>query len=534
MAVGVACVLFFTLGCLLTPRAGIQNDEALFSSPLFNTFGTPLLSRIRHLDIPLMVMSYLGSLKSLLYIPIFGMFGASVWTVRLPMVVVGVATILLFYQLVSLLLGRRAAAAGAFLLAADPLFVMTNTFDWGPVALEHFFLVTGLFALCRFGQSYGSGTPGDPIWHGREKWLVLGGLCFGLAMWNKAIFAWALAGVVVGSLATCWGKIRRDLTLRHASIAAVAFLVGALPLVGYNLRARGATVSENAHLEVSEIPRKWTQLESALQGSGVFGYIAAEEWVEPRKEPATSVQRASAWVREQVGEYRRSGFYWALAGLLLLVPIWWRSRVAWFALLFTATSWLLMAATHDAGGAAHHTVLLWPMPHLFAVAVLSRLPRPALGIGVAGLALSGLLVTNQFYSQLVQHGAWDTWTDAVLALSDAVDERPGQTVYITDWGMFDTLNLLHKGRLSLRLASGPLESDHSTPEQLADLDRMLREPGALFLTHVPEREAFHGVGARLDARLGALGLRRKRLRTVTDSSGHPVFEISQIEPPSGQ
>ena len=84
--VAVACGLFLLLGALLVPRAGIQNDEALFSSPLFNTLGETPFRRLLHFDIPLMVMSYLGSLKSLLYIPILRLFGSSVWTLRLPMV----------------------------------------------------------------------------------------------------------------------------------------------------------------------------------------------------------------------------------------------------------------------------------------------------------------------------------------------------------------------------------------------------------------------------------------------------------------
>ena len=528
-----ACALFFGLGVLLTPLAGIQNDEALFSSAIFSTIGRSSWSRLAHGEMPFMVMSYLGSLKSLLYIPILSWFGASVWTVRLPMVAIGAVTVWIFYQLVGQLVGRRAAAWGALLFASDPLFVMTNTFDWGPVALEHFFLVTGCWALCRFDREYNSGTQGGPFWHSplgqnRERGLALAAGCFGLAMWNKAIFAWAMAGLVVGVLATCWGAVRRNLTRRNAGIAAAAFAVGALPLIAYNLRARAATVSENAHLSLAEIPPKLTQLESALQGSSVFGYIAAEEWAEPWKTPVGPVQRGSLWLRDRIGEYRRTGFWWVVLGSLALVPLWLRSRVAWFALLFSATSWVLMAATHDAGGAAHHVVLLWPMPLLFVLAAVQRLP--GWRAGAALLVVSNLLVINQFHSQLVRNGAWDSWTDAVLILSDGMEEVPGQTVYITDWGMFDSLNLLHRGRLKLRMASGPLEPAEPSPEQIEDVNRMLRDPGAVWVGHIREREAFPDVGVHLDARAAALGLRREVLRTVPDSSGRPVFEVSRMRP----
>ena len=99
-----------------------------------------------------MVMTYIGSLKTLLYWPIFRIFGAGPWTVRLPVVLLGAITIFVFFHLARVVRGGRAAVIGAFLLATDPVFLLTNTFDWGPVALEHVFLVTGCWFVYRFGS----------------------------------------------------------------------------------------------------------------------------------------------------------------------------------------------------------------------------------------------------------------------------------------------------------------------------------------------------------------------------------------------
>jgi hypothetical protein len=230
------------------------------------------------------------------------------------------------------------------------------------------------------------------------------------------------------------------------------------------------------------------------------------------------------WLRRQVGERRRSGFYWVLGALLAAVPLWWRSRAAWFALVFTATSWLLMAMTRDAGGAAHHLVLLWPFPVLFAAAALGRLPGTVVALAGVLLAGSNLLVVNQYHSQLVQYGAWDTWTDAIFPLAEALEGQAG-TVYVADWGMFDALNLLNRGRLTLRIASGPLQTDAPNAVELQDLDRMILDREGIWVGHAAGREAFAGGGARLAARAAQLGLRRETVRTVTDSNGRPVFEL---------
>ena len=109
-----------------------------------------------------MVMTYIGSLKTLLYWPIFRILGANPWTLRLPVVLLGAITIFVFFRLANASGGPRAAAIGVFLLATDPVFLLTDTFDWGPVALEHVFLVTGCWFVYRFGSKLVQMTVGMP------------------------------------------------------------------------------------------------------------------------------------------------------------------------------------------------------------------------------------------------------------------------------------------------------------------------------------------------------------------------------------
>ena len=102
--------------------------------------------------------------------------------VRLPMVLVGAVTILVFYKWAGIFAGPRGALLAAVLLATDPTFLLTDTFDWGPVALQHLLVVSGCFLIAR----------------GRLCW---GAFLFGLALWNKAIFLWTLAGL---GWRRCW------------------------------------------------------------------------------------------------------------------------------------------------------------------------------------------------------------------------------------------------------------------------------------------------------------------------------------------
>ena len=94
-----------------------------------------------------MLMSYLGTTKTLLNTPVVKLVKPSVWSLRLPALITGAITVWMFGLLLYRLSGAFAAIAGSFLLALDPSFLTTIVFDWGPVALQHFLLVAGVLAI---------------------------------------------------------------------------------------------------------------------------------------------------------------------------------------------------------------------------------------------------------------------------------------------------------------------------------------------------------------------------------------------------
>jgi 4-amino-4-deoxy-L-arabinose transferase-like glycosyltransferase len=520
-----ACSLFILLAALVIPYAGIQADEALFSTPLFPYVSNGLRLPILPDHVPLMVMTYIGSLKTLLFWPIFRIFGTGPWTLRLPVALFGAVTIFFFFHLTRLAGGLRAAVIGAFLLATDPVFLLTNTFDWGPVALEHVFLVTGCWFLYRFGSKVApEDGPNARIWD-----LAAGFLCWGLALWNKAIFVWALSGIIAGGVLVFGPEIRRWLKPRVVLVAAAAFLCGALPLVIYNLSHANATLTENAHLDPRSVPGKWIQVELAANGTSLFGYMTGEEWWPNPQAPHSARGRSAAWIRNHLGQHRSTGFYYVFGALLLAAPWWWKYRAARFSLVFMAVAWILMALTHDAGTSAHHVILLWPFPILFVSVALASLPwRPVAWAAAAVMIAMNLLVLNQYLYQFERDGAGDVFTDALYPLSVTLDSYADRTLYVVDWGIYENLNLLHEGRLNFHIAIEPLSADTPGPDQLGEIRDMFGDPGGLILNHVHEHEVFPDRAARLDRAARTLGYRREVVRTIPDSNGRPMFEIVQF------
>ena len=283
------------------------------------------------------------------------------------------------------------------------------------------------------------------------------------------------------------------------------------------------STGSNFRLDTMSFPRKWNQVRIAMEGDALFSYMVAEEYTANPKPPATIPARISVWIREHLGEHRETGFYYIFFAALLAAPWWWRSRAARFSLIFLPVTWLEMAVTQDAGASAHHVVLLWPFPILFVSVALASLPRRsiAIAIGIAMVAMN-LLVDNQYITQFARNGPTGPFTDAIFPLSSSL---PNDPIYVIDWGIYDSVNLLHRGRLNLQYTGGLLLPDSADEAERHEIANMLAEPASVFVTHVPEQEVFAKVGAHLEQEAQALGYRKELLRTVADSNGRPVFEV---------
>src|SRR5580704_11014213 len=94
LSLGFSCCLVILAGCSLIPYAGLQMDEALFAGPYYQTVQREFRIRLFHHNIPLMVMTYIGTLKTLIYWPLIALFRSSfeahplhaAWVLRLPTV----------------------------------------------------------------------------------------------------------------------------------------------------------------------------------------------------------------------------------------------------------------------------------------------------------------------------------------------------------------------------------------------------------------------------------------------------------------
>lgn len=513
------CCLYFMLGTILIPQAGIQNDEALFANPIYQNL-YEFRIRAFHQNIPIMLISYIGTLKSGVYWLLFHLSAPSVWTVRLPMLFLGSITIFLFYCLVKRISTSFTAAIAAILLATDQTFLLTNTFDWGPVAIEHVLLVTACLLFVKFSES------------GRCLHLGAAFAMLGLGVWNKAIFLWALTGLTAAAAVILWPEIRKRLEPKYVKVAVAGFLLGALPYVIYNVERPNATLRENVKLEIPSWNNKFIQVPSSLAGGSMLGYVTNEDWADNPKPPNSALARMAFSIRSIFGERRGGLLGYVIAGCILLVPLWWRSRAARFSLVFCAVAWLLMAITVSGGTSPHHVVLLWPFPQLFAALTLAAIPWRAAAMAVAiAVGGSNLLVWNLYLHQFERNGAGPVFTDALYPLSARVGSYGAPKIFITDWGIANGLALLQEGRLPQETIDDLFPANSTiNPGREEIRARTFGNREAIYVGHIASQEALHGIGERVTLAAAAAGLRKQVIETVPDSNGRPVFEIFRLVP----
>ncbi len=528
----ICCVLFFALGFAFVPLAGIQNDEAIFANGIYDLADVSYTVELFHRKLPLMLMPYLGAFKSWLYAPILAIWRPSPYAVRIPVLLLVAVTIWLLFLLTRRVAGDRAALIATALLSTDPMFLLTTCFDWGPVALQHFFLLAGLVLLVAGAR-------------GRWPWsLPIAFFAFGLGVWDKVVFLWALAALAL-SFAIVFPRISLAcLNVKNLALAAGSLCLGSLPLIAYNIHQPLGTLHSNVWVRDS-FRNQFRYLRATFEGSVLFGWLASAD---PGPHPPTNSGVLLDISARLSGAFHHPYQTWlwpAFVTALLITAIlsFTRRREApgdfpkqkpiLAATLALAVFWMLIVFPYNGGSTVHHTILLWPLPQFIiglAFAGISsrfrRLGGLAVSLAVSGVLLGNVLVVNEYYEQLATNGPGLQWTDASYALTGAVERLSPRHVVLTDWGFSNTIRLLDQGKLDLVDLSFLLARRRPFPAgDEAVLRYWLAQPATVFVAHTAGNEIFPHVNANLEAFLQQNSYEKQVVNAVEDRSGRPTFEV---------
>ncbi len=492
-------------GLAILPKLGIEVDEALITNAIYEG-GAPLYSwHFGGTEIPIMILTYLGALKAWVYNAIFLIWAPSELSLRLPTLLLGVPTIWLFWKLLRDVLNERAAWIGAALLATDTVFLLTETIDFGFVALQQFLKLGGLVLLLKFFRN------------GRSAWLAGGFFLFGVGVWDKALFGWILVGLAAAALAIYPREVLARISWRNAAIASAALTLGAFPFLAYNIARPAETLRANANLQSGNSLGKVVLAHMTMNGSVGFGFFVASEAGPkpgiPRSRTARVAFQISRWFGGPEANLTAIAFVLCLLVLPFARPVW---RPVAFALVFMLVTWLQMAFTSGAGAAAHHVILLWPA-HFFVMAAIFAQWRWA-AVPAVLVCASSLLVSNQTYVELMQNGPGLRWTDAIRPLTSVIEKQKAHYIIAIDWGVVETFHLLTEGAV-------PLAYRTTGDSDSAALLNLTADDQNVFVSHTAGNEILTGSAQRLIA-IAATGNRERVLiETIFDRNGRAMFEL---------
>jgi 4-amino-4-deoxy-L-arabinose transferase-like glycosyltransferase len=485
------CLALVTLSLRLIPLIGLQADEVLFAAPLFNRLFA--YHRVFHDHLPTMVMSYVGALKTWLWAPIFWLAPPSVWSIRLPAVLLAALTLWLCFEILAKAGWPRLGLFTVALSAADPLYLLTATFDWGPVVLQRLCFVLTASGILLWVRGHG------------PRYLYAAALAAGLGVWDKALFGFMLLACGLSALAV-WGRlILRRFHLRQALIAAAFFFLGCFPLLQFNWHRSWETLAARKGFE--PVRPKLQRLASDFNGAAFFGYLVREDAPGERSGPIHT------WFPP---------FLLVSAASLPLLRDSTLRRTAVFCLLAIALWLTLVLPQKDLGGSAHHTALLLPLPHLLVAAFLTQLSVAGRSGFFAATALCLTLFTSQ--AAVIEHvrrnaaryGPGPYWTDAIFPLAHTVQQLNPPLLRALDWGIAEQLVTLTRGRI-------PVFYDF-------DLNNAKQHRETVYAAHIGEFIVNRDILTRMEAELAQAQLRKQTLAVIHDRNGRAVYELFRVQP----
>ncbi len=178
-----------------------------------------------------------SALSTYLTIPFMAVFGAKIWVIRLPQVIVACLTLWAVYLLVKRLFHEKLALCALFLLAISPWHIGMSR--WGmDCNLAPGFVVFGLYFFVRGLED--------------NKFLLLSALMYGLSLYCYATI-WPIVPLLV-LLQLIYGLVYKKIRInRYLLVSGLILALLALPLLLFMLVNKG--ILEEIRLPFLSIPR---------------------------------------------------------------------------------------------------------------------------------------------------------------------------------------------------------------------------------------------------------------------------------------
>lgn len=525
--ISIAAVLVYLIACtwhLSLP--GLQYDESIFAAQAVNFIRgtsnaeplqiTPSVIHLFGRPLPVMTMSYIGPVKTLLHIPIFALFGISATTVRLAPILVMLCCFPLMLYLCKQLFNSTVAFTAVALIALDPSFVFYLTRDFTPAALQVFLKLVALVFFTLW-------------WKRTTMWFFFAGMfSLGVGVLHRVDFLWVVGGIALAAGLTLRKGLRRRMTLKTTAGGFLAFCIGALPMIVFNIVTGGFTFAP--HLQ---------KVSGELLEFSMINFLGV------RVKQLLTMLNGEHLARLFTGESIETGVVMivvpAIFGITTVGTIWLLLakklnglRTATIGLWIFILSVLVVSCFSPTVLAERHLLVLYPMIHVsvavFLAAIIAAFPL-ARKIhvekgGILVILLANFIAVSSINSRLETTGGVDSWSDAIYDLSDYLEQK-AKPVAAMDWGFTNNLIVLTKGTLAI-------DRVYADVWKKIDLQKRLEETlndTTLYLFHAEEFSVFPSLHETFLRAASSRGYTVRLDKEFFQKDGRTIYLIYRLEHP---
>jgi hypothetical protein len=405
---------------MLSPTQYVSQTHSLASISIFSGW------------IPLMVLHYVGALKSYLLLPLFWSFGSSLLVLRIGTILFGMGNLLLGYLFIRRYFGIKIAFSVLVLLLSDPSWVLSTTYDWGPVSVQSLLKILIIFLVFFIRQR---------CENCRLRYFAYLGFLCALLVWDKIIGVWILFPTVL--------LLRDKISMKTVFCFIIGFFIGILPIIVFAFQfplmqlisqkfiANNPTVNSvivtnpawafhnnyfqgmftkinSIYSALDGVGIANTILDSRIAGSGFSLIFILIILLSVLKFKSTIV--STLYIREILV------FFIALILCLFLTPFAWQP---------------------------HHVLFLWPLPHLLFVLFLNKFSRTTQFALIGLVIFLNFCVLFRFHSHLQQGQLSLYWRrneqEAITKKLQASDKK----IVALSWGIALPSGFISNGKLPI-------------------------------------------------------------------------------------
>ncbi len=558
---------FLALGAHQINLPGLHYDEAkeaglnamqLITGQPVTAFRDAVLP-LGRCRLPLMVQDYIGALNVYLAVPFLALGGINTVALRWLPLLTGALTLLLTWRVAGRLGGATAAAVAAALLAVNPTFVFWSRQGVFVTNVTAAIFMASLLTGLRWWQER----------RARDLWLTA--FLFGLGVYAKLLFVWALVALVVLALLS-WQlnrlvgreqrvsptpgealrRVPRCSDPRTWILATAFFLVPLTPLVLFNLQTGGTllTVFGNLHRSyygvnnaafLPNLVVRLGQVRTLLRGDHFWylGELFANQWAPGLAGALILLAGLRAIVcctrrEEQTGGIVVGG----LSGLLTCRQSVFLLPAALLGLIVVQSAFTVsdLFITHYAVA-----LPLIPLAGGLAAGALLREMRPSRGPLALLAALAALLAvlwwgaadlwtTARYHRLLSISGGYSAHSDAIYALAKYLDAGSPSAPLALDWGLDAPIRFLTVGRVNPVEVFGYDRLDEPDPGFAQRVGPFLENLNNLYVAHMPDSTVFRGRVDALKEAAAARGLALQEEIRFGERSGRPLFVLYRAVP----